>query len=244
MPTVWSVQNTLSAQDVTDIAADPRAKPATVTTLQNLLATKGSPLIGIFIFGSGSSPDFILERSSFPLETVPLAPVVTPAAAGSVAWGYKIVPLDASLAVVGATGPEGLTALGVATLTNNRNNLATWVAVTGSVSYDVYRTTSGGNPATLGKIGNVTTLSFTDTGATGDGTTAPVALPSDAVGANIDGQMATTYTNSFGDHNFFVKSHFWNYRSDLLYVPRGNQAGDYAFYVDNGTPPANWWQGL
>jgi hypothetical protein len=69
MPTIWRQAQLLTAADVAEIATDPRAKAATVVQLNSLIATKGDPIIGIFIFGSGSTPDFILERSSFPTET-------------------------------------------------------------------------------------------------------------------------------------------------------------------------------
>jgi hypothetical protein len=51
----------------------------------------------------------------------------------------------------------------------------TWTAVPGAYSYDIYRTTSPTTPSTTGKIANVIGVTtYTDVGAAGDSTTAPV----------------------------------------------------------------------
>jgi hypothetical protein len=44
-------------------------KPASQVTLNALGVQYGFPFYGIFIAGSGSCPDFILERHSFPAQT-------------------------------------------------------------------------------------------------------------------------------------------------------------------------------
>ncbi len=99
MPTIWRCQSVLTAADVAEIAADPRARAETVALLQSLLAAVGDRLVGIFIFGSGGpvasggTPDFILERSSFPTET------------GGSALSKLQADLDAQLAAT--YGPAG-----------------------------------------------------------------------------------------------------------------------------------------
>lgn len=103
----------------------------------------------------------------------PAAPTVTPIGSDEGAtWSYKIVA-KLSDGTPSAAGPAGTTTHGDQTLdATNRNSLA-WAAVPGAVSYDVYRTAVGVSPSTTGKIANVATNAYIDTGAAGDGTTAP-----------------------------------------------------------------------
>lgn len=99
----------------------------------------------------------------------PNAPTVTPiGTSGSTTYGYKIVARN-SLGVSVASA-EGTTTTGNAALSATNYNRITWTAVSKAASYDVYRTTGG---ATQGKIGNVTGLTFDDTGLTGDGSVVP-----------------------------------------------------------------------
>lgn len=87
-------------------------------------------------------------------------------------WSYKIVAKLAD-GTPSAASPAGSTTHGDLTLDATNKISLTWPAVAGAASYDVYRVASGGSPATLGKIANVTTNSYVDTGAVGDGSTAP-----------------------------------------------------------------------
>lgn len=243
MPLVWRMADRLAQADVDEIAADPRAKSATVSQLQAMIASVENPLVGIFIFGSGDTPDFVLDRLSFPLEAVQAAPRVTPqGTSGSTSWSYAVVPRNASGRIAGATGAAGSTASGANNLGANRYNLVAWDAVTGAASYDVYRTAAGGNPNTLGRIGSAAALSFGDHGAAGDGATAPTQSLLQAITADLDDQLAAAYADAQGGNPFWAKTHFWQYLGSRLYVPRWMGAGDYAVLVSNDSPPANWWQ--
>jgi len=105
--------------------------------------------------------------------TTPGIPTVIPqGAAGAATWTYKVVALQSD-GTYSSASAAGSTATGNATLTGSNFNRITWAAVDGATSYDIYRTVSGGTPASLGKIGNTTALTFDDTGLTGDTTTAP-----------------------------------------------------------------------
>lgn len=117
-----------------------------------------------------------LDVGSISLKSLatPGTPTVTPTCVSDCThtWGIKIVALDGSGNVT-AAGAEGTTAVGAATLNASNYNDYSWAAVTGATSYDVYLTTSGGTPATLGKIANVTTNAYRHEGANGDAGTAP-----------------------------------------------------------------------
>jgi hypothetical protein len=100
---------------------------------------------------------------------ITVSPQGTP---GAATWTYKLVALNAN----GSTeaGAAGSTTTGNATLTGVNFNRLTWTAVTGAIGYWIYRTVSGGTPATIGRIATVGAVTtFDDTGFTGDTTTAP-----------------------------------------------------------------------
>jgi hypothetical protein len=101
-------------------------------------------------------------------------PTITPTGGTASTWAYKIVARASN--GTAAASAAGQTTAGVATLTQAAYNTITWVAVTGAVSYDIYRTTAATSPTSTGLIGNVlatATLSFVDYGITADGSTAP-----------------------------------------------------------------------
>ena len=112
----------------------------------------------------------LLEQAAI---ATPGSITVTPQGTGGAAtWTYKLVALGSN----GTTeaGAASSTAVGNATLTGSNFNRLTWTAVTNATGYWIYRTVSGGTPATLGRIavlGAVTT--FDDTGIAGDSATAP-----------------------------------------------------------------------
>lgn len=114
---------------------------------------------------------------TFPLTdrlATPGAPTVAPQGTGGAAtWEYLIVAVNADGQRTD-DGAVGSTAVGNATLDGTNFNRLTWSAVPGAVSYDVYRVTSGGTPATVGKIATaVAALTLDDTGLVGDASTAP-----------------------------------------------------------------------
>jgi len=93
---------------------------------------------------------------------------------GAATWTYKLVAINAT----GTTeaGAASSTTTGNATLDGTNYNRLTWTAVAGATGYWIYRTASGGTPASTGRIvvlGAVTT--YDDQGATGDSATAPVS---------------------------------------------------------------------
>lgn len=98
---------------------------------------------------------------------------VTPqGTSGAATWTYKLVAINAT----GTTeaGAASSTATGNATLDGTNYNRLTWTAVANATGYWIYRTASGGSPATTGRIvvlGAVTT--YDDQGAAGDSATAP-----------------------------------------------------------------------
>lgn len=106
-------------------------------------------------------------------------------------WSYKIVA-KLSDGTASAAGPVGSTSSGDETLDATNRNSLTWAAVPGAHSYDVYRTVAGASPATLGKIANVTAPAYVDTGAAGDGSTAPATNATGSVTAeHINGENVT-----------------------------------------------------
>jgi len=82
-------------------------------------------------------------------------------------WSYRIVAkLGDGTETVGGT--TGTTTTGNATLDTNNFNTLSWTAVSGAVTYDIYRTVAGLSPSTLGKITNTASTSYNDQGAAGN----------------------------------------------------------------------------
>jgi len=91
-------------------------------------------------------------------------------------WTYKVVAYLADGTTSTAASAASSTALQNGTLDAANYNAVLWGAVTGATNYTVYRTVSGGTPATTGKLTsctNITALTCTDNGLVGDGTAAP-----------------------------------------------------------------------
>lgn len=109
--------------------------------------------------------------------STPATPTITPTSGLSSTWGYKVAARDALGTTIASA--EGTTTTGASSLDGTHFNTITWAAITGAVSYDIYRTTtnnSGSGPTTKGKIGNVladAALSFVDNAVAADGTTPP-----------------------------------------------------------------------
>lgn len=98
--------------------------------------------------------------------------VVNPSITGTTTWGYTVVARRGNM-MISETLETQITN-GPATLDGSDTNTIIWTAQIGATSYDVYRTTANGTPATTGLISQAQTgTSFVDTGAAGDGTTPP-----------------------------------------------------------------------
>ena len=104
--------------------------------------------------------------------TAPAAPTLTTSGtAGSTSYTYQV----ATVLMDGTTipGPTATIATGNATLNSTNSINLSWTAVAGAANYYVYRTASGGTPASVGKIGaTLLGTSFSDTGIAGDSSVA------------------------------------------------------------------------
>jgi len=99
---------------------------------------------------------------------VPGTPTIAPqGTAGTTTYSYRIT----ARSLVGETlaSPAGTTTTGNATLSATNFNRITWASVSGAVDYRIYRTASGGSPATTGLIGTTVSLTFNDTGLAASG---------------------------------------------------------------------------
>jgi parallel beta-helix repeat protein len=91
--------------------------------------------------------------------------VATAGTAGTTNYGYRVTALDGTGETLPST--ERTVATGNAVLNATNYNVITWSQVQGAVQYKVYRTTSGGTPASTGLIATVTganNVFFNDTG--------------------------------------------------------------------------------
>lgn len=124
--------------------------------------------------GIAYGPLVITVYDDLPPLTAPSTPTVTPnGTSGAATWIYKIVAKKVSTSQFSAASSGGATVVGNATLSSTNYNRIAWSAVTDANQYDIYRTLSGGTPATTGLIGSTTNIFFNDTGEAGDGSTAP-----------------------------------------------------------------------
>lgn len=101
--------------------------------------------------------------------------------AGATSYSYKIVAKNNAGSTAASTA--GSTTTGNATLSTTNFNTITWNPVPGALSYDVYRTVGGASQGLIGNVLSTATLSFNDTGLTGDASTAPTVNTSGQVGA-------------------------------------------------------------
>ena len=103
-----------------------------------------------------------LQATALP---APAAPTITKTGvAGGTTYTYKVTAFDG----VGETAASAPGSIGTANaiLSGANFNTITWVQIPGTISYKVYRTASGGTPASTGLIGTVPNniISFNDTG--------------------------------------------------------------------------------
>jgi hypothetical protein len=157
----------------------------------------------------------------------PAAPTVTPTNGAGTTYGYTIVARLGNLATDGPN--EGLTAVGPAVLNGTDFNTVTWSAVTGATSYDVYRSTSNGTPATTGLIGNTAALLLVDNGLTADNGTTPYYSSSGKLGvlpgAFFGVSESALNPNSQGQFgNPFVEISSKDFEEGLAIVAQGAMA--------------------
>jgi hypothetical protein len=167
---VWG--GTWTGSFITDESA--MANIATLNTQQTLYATtnglvaiaKATPTATLDIQGG-------IKTTALP---TPSGVTVTPmGTTGATTYGYRVTALDGA-------GGETLASAQVQTTTGNalldatNYNAIAWTPVNGAYQYRIYRTTTGGTPATTGLVGTVssTTYSFNDTGIAG-GAAVPAA---------------------------------------------------------------------
>lgn len=125
--------------------------------------------------------------------TTPVNVVATPnGTTGATTITYKVV----ANGIIGTTAASaaGTTTTANATLSATNSVTVTWNAVPGATGYVVYRTAAGGTPSSTGVVSGTAALSpnvlsFVDTGATGDSTTAPTV--------NTTGGMVTSIADNF-----------------------------------------------
>lgn len=164
----------------------------TSVTTTGTLFTSSIPTTAINcqIYQSGTASEPVVgqnlsyQASSFTAVTLgspTITSVTNGGASGGTNWCYEIVGIDATGTNHSATSSPVCNASGAATLTSSNYNLIGISGTAGYVTYNIYRTTAGGTPSSVGKIpvtgstntGGVTSLAVKDTGLTGDTTTAP-----------------------------------------------------------------------
>lgn len=90
---------------------------------------------------------------------------------------------------------ENTTTTSNATLTGSNFVRITFSAVSKASYYTIYRTTSGGTPSTLGKIGTTTSTTFDDTGLAGDGNVPSTTLANTTGAIKFYGTSGTVLEN-------------------------------------------------
>lgn len=140
--------------------------------------------------------------------SAPLQPGLTnQGTIGSTTYTYTITSVTATGETTAA--PTVTTTTGNATLTSSNYNRLTWTKVNGSISYNIYRTVSGGTPSSTGLIGNFDarsslTLSFNDTGLAGNSVSPPTINTTGYTGIgtttpnsqlHVAGSIATAYVS-------------------------------------------------
>jgi hypothetical protein len=185
---------------VSDLAAINSAialKAADSATVHN---TGTETIAGAKSFtGPGSFYSLTSNSVASTVLATPGSPTVTPIGApGATTWSYKIVAKLSDGSTTAASS-AGTTTGGDDTLDATNKNSLSWTTVIGAASYDVYRTAHGFAPSTLGKIANVTTNSYVDSGAAGDGSTAPALNNTGrVVGALLDKGGAVVNVKAYG----------------------------------------------
>jgi hypothetical protein len=165
------------------------------TAQQTALDTKAS-LAGTNHF-TGSNRFDAIQAFNLALDKLsdPGAPIVTPIGSDEgVTRSYKITALLID-GTETAAGPAGSSSHCDETLDGTNKVSLAWTAVPSAASYNVYRLENDGtSPATIGKIANVLTNAYVDTGAAGDGSVPPVRNST----GGVNGVLLHPYSTSSG----------------------------------------------
>ena len=156
------------------------------------LSRSGRGLIAELMAGTAQPKvtDFSTPAAGSPAATVFGAP-------GAAAWTYVVKAV--SLVGESFSAASASTSTGNAVLSSTNYNAVTWAAVAGAVSYNVYRTVSGGIPSSLGFIGNTTSLSLNDGQASSSILT---GISHVAVGSGAGGSYSSFGTNPRLGNNY------------------------------------------
>jgi parallel beta-helix repeat protein len=164
-------------------------------SLQLTVGGNGTPTGQLYVGGSfGSNTTSSLA--------IPAAPTITAqGVTGSTYYSYAVAAVNAN-GVATNLSAQNVVVNANSTLTGSNYNQISWAAVTGAVSYNVYRVSTGGTPATVGLIGNVAGTTINDTGLAATGSVPTAALASIAT-SNRPDAIATvgryTYVGTFAN---------------------------------------------
>ncbi len=185
----------------------------------------GSGLITVTSSLADEALPYVLAADAVGEDVVGMA-----APTGAATWTYKIVGKDARGNHT-AAGTAHSTTAGAATLGALNLNRVTWTDPTGAASVDIYRTASGGTPATLGLIANVLAgvQTYDDIGAVGDASTAPVA-------SNGSGTGPEFAIDSWVDFTAFVNNFTGTWKLQVSPDARGSTPTN---WYDAGTTATN-----
>ncbi|MBT9156804.1 MAG: hypothetical protein DDT37_01794 [Firmicutes bacterium] len=134
----------------------------------------------------------------------PAAPTFTViGATGTTTYRYRV----SAQTRVGETAasPETTITNGNATLSATNLNRISWAAIPGAVDYRVWRTFSGGTPATTGAIATVAALTVDDTGLAAAGVM-PTTDTSGAVGVNLPIATLPTHAVDINDNTLRLRT--------------------------------------
>ena len=165
----------------------------------------------------------------------PAAPTIFCAGtcSGAVTWSYKIIAVAPGGGMTPASPTGSITTSDNSNLSAGLNSLS-WPAVTGATSYKIYRTVSGGTPASTGLIATISPVgtgsqAFTDNGTyVGDGSTA----------SNVDSstQIAVGNTSSSAGQLLFNDGA----NSNTVTLTTGTTTGSYSIALPtSGASGAN-----
>lgn len=217
-----------------------------VTPSSTLTAThSGSPGLPLFTVPRLNTQSGLALN----MTVAPVLATVTPAGTpGSTTYTYVIQAIDAN----GYTGPitQGSTALGNATLNGTNNNVIAWTnQSTGGglftpATYNIYRTTANGTPATTGLIANIaaTLATFTDTGLPGDGS---ITSPASEQGITLYSYYQDRY-NWTGFRINFDNSQFGGWTLGTSFQGNGSAqafeivAGGRGWFIDTANGVGSW----
>ena len=155
--------------------------------------------------------------------------------AGTTTYGYRVTALDGTGETLPST--ERTITNASAVLDGTNYNTVNWSQVSGAVQYKVYRTTSGGTPASLGLIATITgatNVTFNDTGIAAT-TAAPVANTTGGAvfASTIQGTTATLTGGvvTVGSATQQGSLVLYDGSSNTATIQVGNLAGNYTYAI-------------